>query len=168
MSNDNKGRSPVNVIKASFDLQKKVGTGPIDESAVKLSQSLIDSNGVDFGPLAFIILQKLKDALEQAGNPSISFDDLKESFIKPVMELKANAGMFGYDLVGELAGIMLGFLEHIKIMDRDAIEIVRAHHTSLHMIVSRKMSGDGGTIGKALIAELNQACDRYYHKKFGK
>lgn len=164
MSKDKK----VNVIKASYDLQKKVGQGPIDDATIKFSQTLIDSNGVDFGPLALLILQRLKDALDQAGNAGVSFDDLKELFIKPVMELKANAAIFHYDLVGELAAIMLGFLENIKIMDSDAIEIVRAHHTSLHMIVTRKLTGDGGEAGKALVNELKHACDRYYLKKFGK
>lgn len=167
MADANKG-GKANIIKANYDLQNKVGKGPINEATIKFSQTLIDSNGVDFGPLALLILQRLKDALDQAKDAGNSFDDMKDLLTKPVMELKANAGIFHYDLVGELAGIMLGFLEHIKIMDADAIEIVRAHHNSLHMIIVRKLSGDGGAAGQALINELQQACDRYYHKKFGK
>ena len=65
-----------------------------------------------------------------------------------------------------LAAIMLGFLESIKIMDSDAIEIVKAHHASLHMIVVRKITGDGGAAGESLIKELKLACERYHHKKF--
>lgn len=165
MAMDKKNKA--NIIKANFELQKKVGKGPIDEAAIKFSQSMIDSNGVDFGPLALLILERLKDALEQAKDPQRTFEDMKDVFTKPVMELKANAAIFHYDLVGSLATVMLGFLEHIKIMDADAVEIVRAHHTSLHMIIVRKLSGDGGEAGKALVNELQQACDRYYHKKFG-
>jgi hypothetical protein len=29
------------------------------------------------------------------------------------------------------------------------------------------MSGDGGEGGKLLLKELQQACDRYYKKRFG-
>ena len=165
MAMDKKNKA--NIIKANFELQKKVGKGPLDEAAIKFSQSMIDSNGVDFGPLALLILDRLKEALEQAKDPHRTFDDMKDIFTKPVMELKANAAIFHYDLVGSLAAIMLGFLEHIKIMDADVVEVVRVHHTSLHMIIVRKLSGDGGEAGKALVNELQQACDRYYHKKFG-
>lgn len=157
-----------NIIKASFNLQKKVGSGPLDPSLIERSQTLIDSNGVDFAPMALLILDRLKDSLEEARNPNNTFEDMKDKFTQPVMELKANAAIFHYDLVGQLASIMLGFLEHIKIMDSDAVDIVRAHHSTLHMIVIRKLAGDGGAAGQALINELKQACDRYYNKKFGK
>lgn len=167
MSDPNRDNKAI-TIKASYDLQNKVGKGPIDEATIKHSQTLIDTNNVDFGPHALAILQRLKDALDQAKYVGNSFDDMKAMLIKPVMELKANAAIFHYDLVGKLAAIMLGFLENIKIMDADAIEIVRAHHDSLHMIVVRKLSGDGGAAGQALINELQQACERYYNKKFGK
>ena len=156
------------IIKANYELQKKVGSGPIDESIIKTSQSMIDGNEVDFAPVAIAILDRLQEGLEQAKNPKNTMDDMKEILTKPVMELKASAAIFHYDLVGALAGIMLGFLENIKIMDRDAIEIVKAHHASLHMIVVRKITGSGGAPGESLVNELKQACDRYYHKKFAK
>ncbi len=157
-----------NIIKASYDLQKKVGSGAINSSVIERSQTLIDSNGVDFAPMALLILDRLKESLDEAKNPNNSFDDMKDKFTKPVMELKANAAIFHYDLVGQLAAIMLGFLEHIKIMDSDAVDIVKAHHATLHMIVVRKMAGDCGAAGETLVNELKLACDRYYNKKFGK
>lgn len=159
-------KSKVNITKANFELQRKVGSGPIDESVIKASQALIENNEVDFAPIALGILDRLQEALKQASNPANTLEDMKELLTRPVMELKANAAIFHYDLIGSLASVMLGFLEHIKIMDRDAIEIVRAHHASLHAIVVRKITGDGGTAGESLINELKLACDRYYHKKF--
>jgi hypothetical protein len=159
-------KGKVNIIKATHELQRKVGSGPIDESVIKASQSLIENNEVDFAPVALVILDRLQDALKQAGNLANTLEDMKELLTRPVMELKANAAIFHYDLVGTLASIMLGFLENIKIMDRDAVEIVKAHHASLHVIVVRKITGDGGAIGESLISELKLACDRYYHKKF--
>lgn len=168
MSTTPTGQGKVNVIKANYDLQKKVGKGPIDESTIKKSQTLIDSNDVDFAPMALAILERLSNRIEEAKDPNRSFDDLKELFIQPIMELKANAPIFHYHLVGALANIMLGFLESIKVMDSDAIEIVRAHHNSLHAIVVRKLSGNGGAAGQTLVAELQNACDRYHKKRFGK
>lgn len=157
-----------NVIKASLRLQQKVGSGPIDEKKVEASQKVIETNEVDFAPLGLAILEKLEAGLTKAGDPSISMQQMKALLTAPVMELKANAGIFHYSLIGNLANIMLNFLETIQVMDADAIEIVKAHHKSLHMIVVRKMKGDGGAGGSMLTAELQQACDRYYQKKISK
>jgi len=162
------GKDKANIIKADYTLQKKVGTGPIQESVIRSSQHVIDHNTVDFAPMALVILDKLDAGLKRAGDSSVTMEQMKSLLTVPVMELKANATIFHYELIGALANIMLGFLETITTMDSDAIEIVRAHHTSLHMIVVRKLTGDGGAAGKMLTQELQQACDRYHHKKFSK
>lgn len=163
-SNPNKAT----VIKASYDLQKKVGKGPIEDAVIKKSQTLIERNEVDFVPVARDILDRLKQAIEETRNPHHSFEEIKQLFTQPVMELKANAAIFHYSLVGSLSNVMLGFLENIRVIDKDAVEIVRAQHESLEAIITRKLSGDGGATGQALVKELQGACDRYYNKKFGK
>lgn len=157
-----------NVIKANYRLQQKVGAGPLDEKIVKASQQVMDTNQVDFEPLGLAILRRLKDALDHAKEPGANMAQIKDTLTTPVMELKANASTFRYPLIGNLANIMLSFLEAIREMDEDALEIVRAHYDTLHMIVVRKLSGDGGDAGRQLTTELQLVCDRYYHKKFGK
>lgn len=156
------------VIKANYRLQQKVGAGPLDARAVQQSQQVIENNQVDFGPLGLSILSKLSEAVEHAKTSNATTKDIKQMMTTPVMELKAHAAIFHYTLIGNLANIMLNFLEAIVIVDADAIDIVKAHHDSLHMIIVRGMKGTGGEGGKILAQELQQACDRYYHKKFGK
>ena len=82
-----------------------------------------------------------------------------------VMQLKANAAVFRYTLIGNLANIMLGFLESVRTIDGDVIEIVAAHERTLSVIVIKKIEGDGGTNGKLLEEELQNACKRYLNKK---
>lgn len=166
MSSMNKEEAKV--IKANYRLQQKVGAGPLDVKAVQQSQNVIDSNEVDFAPLGLSILKKLADAVEIAKTSNATTKDIKQMMTTPVMELKAHAAIFHYTLIGNLANIMLNFLEAIVAIDSDAIDIVKAHHDSLHMIIVRGMKGTGGEGGKILAQELQQACDRYYHKKFGK
>ena len=82
------------------------------------------------------------------------------------MTLKANASIFHYPLVGELAKIMLDFIETIKVLDKDAIDIVSAHHDTLYAIIKKKMRGDEGLKqGEAFITELKEACARYFKKR---
>ncbi len=68
-------------------------------------------------------------------------------------------------MVGNLANIMLSFLESIDTLDEDALSIVSGHHDSLKLILSSKMTGDGGKDGPVMVTELKDACARYYKKK---
>lgn len=78
-----------------------------------------------------------------------------------VMQLKANAAVFHYRLVGNLAQVMLGFLESLTHIDDNALEIVDAHHKTLNAIIAKQMKGDGGQHGQELQQELIRACERY-------
>ena len=108
----------VSIIKASNLLQTKVGRVQLDTRKVEKSQRVIDNNDVDFAPLGAQFLDELSEILEKAdelwGDPAF----FKEKVTEPVMQLKANAKMFKYDLVGDLATVMLSFLEEIRKVDQ--------------------------------------------------
>mgnify|MGYP001185254598 FL=1 len=155
----------VRVFKASYDLQSKVGKGPLDEDTVRRCQAVLDREASGFEDLAGDILDRLELAIEKARLGKHNENDLIEAMTQPVMELKANARMFKYGLVSSLANIMLGFLESIEKLDKDAIEIVSAHQKTLHAIISREMKGDGGEYGVLLEKELRDAIRRYFSKR---
>ena len=163
MSDQKKNKAQV--FKASMELQEKAGTGPLDEKIVAKAQNVIDNNEVDFTELGMQILGKLQTAVKTASDAKLPMEERKHVITAPVMELKANAAIFKYDLIGMLAGIMMGFLESIDDLDKDAIDIVDAHHKTLTLIVVKKMRGDGGQNGQILVKELKDACGRYYAKK---
>lgn len=152
---------------ASNELKKKIGSGPLNDAMVKRAQKAIEENEVDFTPLGLQFLNELKEALEsveQDKNPH-NFEAQKTNLTKPVMELKANATIFHYALIGSLANIMLSFLETIETIDKDAISIVRGHENTLRAILMKKMKGDGGEHGATMVKELKDACNRYYKKR---
>ena len=155
----------IKVHKADKSLQARIGTGPLDDRVVERCQDVMDSNDVDFAPLAMEYLNQLETAIEDAKNSDQSMKETLQSLTGPVMQLKANASTFKYDLIGNLANIMLSFLEAIQEMDDDAISIVAAHHQTLKAIVLKKMTGDGGPVGKQMEDELKGACKRYFLKR---
>jgi hypothetical protein len=155
----------VKVIKASAHLQAKVGTGPLDEKKVERAQDIMDNNDVDFTPLAMEYLNKLEEAIRISKTATLSMKENVQAMTSPVMQLKANASTFKYNLIGNLANVMLSFLEAIKEIDGDVIAIVGAHHQTLKAIVLKKMSGDGGATGRVMEEELKSACARYFSKK---
>lgn len=158
----------VKIHEAQAILQQKAGKGPFDPDLIKKAQEYIEENDVDFTPLGFEFLNNLKNVLQQAetSKTAATINEYQESLIKPVMELKANAAIFHYPLIGDLANIMLDFLESIEILDGDAIEIVKAHHDTLSAIIKNRMKNEeGAQQGAPFVTELKEACARYHRKR---
>lgn len=146
-------------------LQAKVGTGNISEEQLSKMQKVLDGAHADFNGMAVQLLNELQIALQNAGEGNGDKKALIAAMTEPVMQIKANASMFGYQLAGNLANIALNFLENINEIDKGVIDVVNAHHKTLTLIVKNKMSGNGGDHGERLAAELKDACKRYFAKK---
>ena len=153
----------IRVHKADASLRMKVGTGPLDEKTIEKCQEVMDNNEVDFAPLAMEYLDKLEEAIGNADK--VDMNTAIQNMTTPVMQLKANASTFHYNLIGNLANVMLSFLEAINEMDEDALSIVAAHHQTLKVIITKEMSGDGGVAGQQMEEELKNACKRYFTKR---
>lgn len=152
------------IIKANHLLQNKVGMGTVDAEKIEKSQELIDNNRVDFKPMAQAYLTELEAAITTTKQGDISDAEAIQKLIEPVMQLKANGLMFDYGLVSALARIMLDFLEAIDTLDKDVIDIIEAHYTTIKAIINNSMSGDGGEFGREVTNEIREACKRYFSK----
>ncbi len=161
----NKEPNKPKIVKADTSLQQKIGTGKIDGRVIEECQTVIDNNDVDFAPLAQEYLDKLTVAIDKAKASDSGKAEAVHDLTAPVMQLKANATTFKYNLIGNLANVMLSFLEGIKELDRDAIAIIEAHQKTLTVIINKKMDGYGGAVGAQMEEELKKACDRYFAKK---
>ncbi len=154
-------------IKASKDLQNRVGTGNIDQHKIDEAQRIIDTSKVDFGEIAKPELNKLQKAIDKARkNPQ--GDEVMESFMTPIMNIKANAGAFNYKFVSDLTGMILMFLEGIDESDRKVVQIVDVLHKTILLALAYQMKGDGGENGKALLSAFKEICAKYHRKKKNK
>jgi len=156
---------PPNLLKA------KVGSGGLSEVILDRAQLLLEHNKVDFVPLAEVYLKQMQNGIDKAKNMSVSNDTSIEKIeeiisyvLMPCVQLKGSAGMFHYPLISRVADRCVQFLEVIENFDSDAIEISQAFHTTIKIIVSSKITGNGGVQGDALVEELNGACMRYFEK----
>lgn len=152
-------RKDVKKIEADKKLQQRVGTGKIDEQVVEKAQKVIDTNQVDFGPLAKPFLDELKMALETVDEKETT-KEIMESISMPIMNLKANAGTFKFELISGLTGTVLNFLENIKEPDKKVYQIVDLLTKTIQLILAYKMTGDGGPNGKALMAAFAEVCQK--------
>lgn len=155
----------VKIYKAARTLQAKVGTGAVGPEVVEKVQKAMDSNTTDFQPVAQQFLDQLAAEIARAARGEEDMAHLRTNVTRTVMQLKANGAMFGYALVGDLANIIMNFLESVTALDKDIVAILDANHKTLSAIVRTRMKGDGGPHGTAFRSELEGVCRRYLEKK---
>ena len=105
-------------------------------------------------------------------------DEMKVAWEKPVEEsaahirkiglmaheLKGQGGTFGYTLISTFGKSLYDFTEtDVRITDNH-MEIVKAHVDVMRAVVSDRVAGSGGGVGKELIAGLEQAIEKYSDK----
>lgn len=147
-------------------LRQKVGTGGIDERLLIKSQEFINTNEIDFTPIASDFLKNFQNTIKDAKSGRIKGKDAVAALISPVMQLKANGGMFRYQLVSDVADIALQFLERVEELNADGFDVIVAHEKTIAVIIANDLRGDGGSEGYALVKELHEASERYF-KKYG-
>jgi hypothetical protein len=156
--------SPPNIIKS------KVGSGGLSQSILSKAQTLLENNTVDFRPLGEMYLDQLQDGINQAAadldksEAERSAEKLIRQMLYPSMQLKANGGMFHYDLVTVIGDKLVQFLEVIEKPDIEALEIVQAFHTTVRAVLLGQIQGSGGRYGAELVQALDDACHRYFVK----
>jgi hypothetical protein len=146
-------------------LKMKAGSGGLPQQTIAKAQNFMDNYKIDFRPEAEKLNQNLEaasKAIMKAVNENAPCD--KDQLIVPVMQLKANAGQFKYQLISDVADICLQFLESLETYDLEVLDIVRAHQKTIHIIIESDLKGDGGKNGFQLVEELHKACQRYYKK----
>ncbi len=160
-----------NVSKARFYnppniLKEKVGSGGLARNILEQAQKLLEENDIDFEPIAMTYMDALRRGLDHAYNPSphTTRFELMEGLIHPIMQLKANGGMFDYPLVSRIADKMIELIEGATEPNEDLQEIIQAFHTTITAILHSKLKGTGGVKGDNLYYAICDACDRYFKK----
>jgi hypothetical protein len=146
-------------------LKEKAGSGGLDERTLVKAQDSLANNTVDFAPIADTLLGILNEAILNAKSGTAQGEAAIEAMMHPVMQIKAQGGMFDYALVTELGNLLLNFLETVTKIDDDVLAIVIAHKQAIGAIVAGKIKGDGSQIGKDLRNALSDACNRFYRTR---
>lgn len=159
-------RRKAEFIRPPNTLKAKVGSGGLSDVILSKAQALLESNAVDFLPLAELYMASLMNGINEARKEVLITDPepLIAKILYPAMQLKANGGMFHYPLVTKTADKLIQFLEVIENPDEDALDIVLAFYATIRAITLSKITGDGGKHGEELMDALNEACLRYFDR----
>lgn len=152
-------------IAASRDLQNKVGTGTVNEAVVSRAQKVMDTNTVDFAPLAQPDLTALQNAIDNAKTEfktpeAVDHKAILQSFKTPVMNIKSNAGTFKYEFVSQLTAMVLLLLENKQKVDTRLIKVVDVLHKTTLLALAYDMKGNGGDNGQVLLESFKKLCEK--------
>lgn len=146
-------------------MKQKVGSGGIPEHVLERGQRYLESNPIDFSPYALDFMKRLQVICKagREGKSGEAAPSLRE-ITQIIMQLKANGSMFHYQLLSMISDVLLRFMENVKTVDADFLDIMEVYMHILKVVIDKRLTGNGGTEGYALTDELNRACERYNHK----
>jgi hypothetical protein len=100
------------------------------------------------------------DSAWQSARDDLSAVSLERCF-ELAFDLSGCGTTFGFPLVTDLCRSLCRFLQ----LDGEALAaaraVIEAHHAALRRVVTEQLSGDGGPVGRALLAELDRAIVKF-------
>ena len=157
--------APSNILKA------KVGDGGLSEGVLKRAQAILDSADIDFKPLAINYLDSISETLDHA----LAFDNIGaideetnevmlNTFLYPALELKSHGTMFQYPMITRAASDFVRFLEFVRRLNSETLDVIKAYHKIMYMIATGSLPKYETDHGDQMCIELNHACTRYFEK----
>jgi hypothetical protein len=145
-------------------LKQKVGDGGLDEATIARAEEVLQNNNlpIDFVPVAIELLTVMEIATSKAEKGAFTGEPAIEALLYPAVQLKAQGAMFRFPLISEIGEVLVNFLESVESIDKDMLEVVTAHRTTIAAVIVKNMSGEITPQGQEIKQTLADACDRYY------
>ena len=140
---------------------KVSGGGPLDLATLAKADAAITALGEDFPTQAKRDLARVLDSLERA---KVDADGRKEHVAEihaVVHELRGLGGTFGYILVSRIGNSLCRFVEVIDAVDDMSLTVPQAHVDALRAVITTRIKGDGGDLGREIARELDKLTQPY-------
>ncbi|MCW0232013.1 MAG: hypothetical protein OJJ21_00270 [Ferrovibrio sp.] len=140
-------------------LKMKVGAGGIDKEAVKEAEIAIQVLGHKmYAKWADDDLGRMRASFEELKQTNLDDAGSVKKMLRICWDMKGLGGTFGYPLVTTITHYLSNYLEHCLNSDPPQVStaVVSPHIDALYVVLSQKISGDGGAIGRELVAGLEK------------
>ena len=151
--------------KADHDLQRKVGTGSLDSGSVAKVQQYLDSVQTDIAPQLKEMLGRMDALMAEVKAMSYGREEFLPKLTKELMDVKSFSGMFHEAMVCRVSAFLLTFIEDVRKLDNDVVEIFGAYLKVAKTLVDLKIKDETNPHGQSFLTEIRNACKRYYDKQ---
>lgn len=135
-----------------------VGDGALklDSDLLKQAEQAIGALEGGFSELAAVSLAEIRAALARAdANRDDAGTELSKMFTL-VMDLKGQGATYDYMLLTEIGDLLKKFTEARETITGRDIKIIGAHIDAMQAVLREKIKGDGGEVGRQIVANLHQ------------
>ena len=139
-------------------LKMKVGAGGVDKEAIKEAEIAVQVLGHKmYAKWADSDLDRMRAAFEELKQTSLEDPDSVKKMLRICWDMKGLGGTFGYPLVTTITHYLSNYLEHcLDHGTKVSAAVVSPHIDALYVVLSQKVSGDGGAIGRELVTGLEK------------
>jgi len=144
-------------------LKKKVGTdslGAIDLEALEKAEEVIASLADSYLDSVTDDFRNIDEAFKQL---EAATGDRKEELMgvfQEALNLKAQGGSFGYDLMTAIGYELCHFIEKLDKAGPKEVEAIKLHINAMNLVITNDIKGNGGEVGEKMLAGLQQVCDK--------
>lgn len=136
------------------------GSGEIPLGLLEEAEAQLQRAALDFTEWARDYLAKLARLCEQALAQPSGRRRYFEEINMLAHELRGQGGTFGYPLISIFGKMLYDATGASCREDNNMVEIVKAHIDAMRAVLRDKVSGDGGMVGRELLASLKAAIRR--------
>ncbi|MBI4970179.1 MAG: response regulator [Rhodospirillales bacterium] len=151
-------------------LKEKVGggkpgeVGEMPKDLLDQAEKQLERDALDFAQWAANYIAKLTHLMNEAKTRAVGrrkdFDEINLI----AHELRGQGGTFGYPLISTFAKMLYDYTLPGCREDDNSLEIVKSHVDSMRAVIRDRVSGDGGQLGKDLLAALKAAISKHQTK----
>ena len=149
--------TPPNTLKS-----KVVVGGPkaVDPAALERAEEAIANLAGDYLDWVQEDLKKLEEGLDALKASDGDDKDLLGAMFRIAHEIKGQGGSFGYDLMTRIGNQLCHFVENLAEAGPPEVEVIGLHVDALKLVIAKRMRGDGGQAGQALLRGLEQVVSK--------
>lgn len=147
----------VQVIKPPDTLSSKVtkgGPGAVDLAAIERAESVIAGMANDYLDWVEEDLVKITRALKDLKENRDDCEERLDKIFQVSHDMKGQGGSFGYGLMTILGNDLCRFIEDKKTASDIDIEVIDLYIGTMQIVISKRMSGDGGPEGNKVLTGL--------------
>jgi hypothetical protein len=153
MRNENTGK----LIKPPNELINKVimgGPCAVNEATLVRAEQVVDnllSSYLDWASEDLSRIQIACDALKEVDG----LGDLLDAVFQISHDIKGQGGSFGYNLMTTIGDMLCCYIESLgQEASPHVVEVIQLHIDALQAVISQKLKGDGGAVGRKILLGL--------------
>ena len=158
-------RNEHRAFEAAIPIANRIGLFSPSPILIMRCQNTIDETTIDYSGTAKKEIITLSTALANARDTQNNIEHLRPEITNAVMQIKAHAPLFGYKDIGEMARIMLSFLERIKTLGKDELKILIDETEIIQTLFAKHGKKTKSLVETNHARKFQERCDNYFEEK---